>query len=203
MKKIIILMFALLSCKCGDKEIVKKNSPMPYKFGFEILLSRIRDPEVKYVKIAVRNTDKIIPKYKVFLTHDVHRNTHYDKATDTYFGTEQRKLRTSYGGETYYFGGLAVRFGDLGDYVLNKDRTFELKIYKNDALFLTKKITMRSGVDPVLKYWWSEDDPDNLTFSGYTDKVEVDNMDHVKEINVGDRQGRALVIEIPDKPIKK
>ena len=202
MKKILILMLAVLSCKCnGDEPLI--GGPVPYEFGFQIYLHKVKAPNVKYIKIAVRNIDEIMPKYKAVLYSGNPVDIRYDKTMDTYFVTEQRKVRTS-DGKTYYFESASVLFkSDQGwYYTAGEDRIFELKIYKNDDLFLTKKITLRSNKKPSLKDYWSED-PNDLGRVGYTDKVEVDNMDYVKEINVGDRDGRALVIEIPDKPIKK
>ena len=201
MKKIIMLLvFVVLSnFNCGSD--IEGGYPTPYRLGFQVKLKKVKDPEVKYIKVAIKNIDRIVPKYEIDLYDGA---DHYDMATGAYFSTQQRKARTVSSGETYYFRGISVFLrGDNGYYTLGKYRIFELKIYKNDDLFLTKKITLRTGVDPELKHWWSEDNPNSLSSSGYTDKVEVDNRDYVKEINVGDRGGRALVIEIPDKPIKK
>ena len=193
MKK-IILMFAVLSSfvKCGGGE-TPINSLPPYRMGFIIDASGVKDPEVKYIKVAIKCIDKILPKYDFwplgtpFMNHSLQREEY------------------TVDGKTYYFSGVSAQL-NYGNgavrYTVNKDRIFELKIYKNNELFLTKKITLRSNRDPDLKGRWPED-PNNLFFVGHTDKVEVDNMDYVKEINVGDRQGRALIIEIPDKPIKK
>ena len=207
MKK-IILMFAVLSsfvkCGGGDPPI---NSLPPYMLGFQVILEKVKDPEVKYIKVAIKSIDKIVPKYKVRVRLPTYADVHYDQTKDSYFITQQRKaftVDTDEGSKTYYFANLYINLNyiDYVPYTVNKDRIFELKIYKNDDLFLTKKITFRSNRHPNLKDRWS-DDPNDLFFVGYTDKVEVDNMDYVKEINVGDRQGRALIIEIPDKPIKK
>ena len=202
MKEIIILMFALLSCKCNSE--MPADETTPYRMGFIIDASGVKDPEVKYIKVAIKSIDKILPKYKVRSAfHSAY--VHYDMATGAYVITQQREARTGDGNKTYYFVDIYVLLNYYGPgavpYTAGKDRIFELKIYKNDDLFLTKKITLRSNRSPHLKRYWSGD-PNNL-FAGYTDKVEVDNMDYVKEINVGDRQGRALIIEIPDKPIKK
>ena len=210
MKKIIILMLAILGFNCrGEDEYIipPKASIPPYDLGFIVDLKKVKDPEVKYIKVAVKNIDKIFPKYKVRVDFPIYVDVHYDGWRDTYFMILQRRAETI-DGKTYYFGDIDVLFNSEPDpvrYTVNKDRIFELKIYKNDDLFLTKKITLRSNRDPRLKdgFGWVEDDPDYLFFVGYTDKVEVDNRDYVKEINVGDRKGRALIIEIPDKPIKK
>ena len=204
MKKIIILMFALLSCRCDFNGKIADEIP-PYILGFEVILEKVKDPEVKYIKVAIKNIDRIVPKHEIDLYNGADHpddTTRYDMATGAYFSTQQRKARTVSSGETYYFRGISVFLrGDNGYYTAGKNRIFELKVYKNDDLFLTKKITLRSNRSPHLKRYWSED-PNDL-FAGYTDKVEVDNRDYVKEINVGDRQGRALIIEITDKPIKK
>ena len=196
MKKIIILMFALLSCRCNNSI---EDSPARYILGFQVELAKVKDSKVKYIKVAIKNIDKIVPKYKVRLSVRS-ADVHYDKTIDTYFITQQRKAWTGDDNKTHYFGTLYIAFDpEGGDYTVGKDRVFELKIYKNDDLFLTKKITLRTNKDPNFR----RDYYHNISFSGHTDKVEVDNRDYVKEINVGANDTNALIIEIPDKPIKK
>ena len=159
MKKIIILMLAVLGYECSDDgNEYDMNTPPPYELGVVVELKRLKDPMVKYIKVAVKGIDKIVPKYEVFLTAFSFGDLQYDKTKDTYFITQQRKARTvdfGDGNKTYYFGGLHLRFGlRNGDfrYILGKERIFELKIYKNNELFLTKKITLRSNKNPDFKY---------------------------------------------------
>ena len=167
--------------------------PPPYELCLRIKLSGIKDPRVKSIKITLKNLDGIKPEYRVF-EYDTREDL--EEKAGIYILTEQKRDKYVYDGETYYFKHVARWFippkdkdvsDERWDFTLDKKRIYELKTYINDRLFFTKKISFIT----------KENEEGYL----YADKVEVDNMDYVKEISNAFRHPE-WVIKITDTDIK-
>ena len=162
MKKIftsLIIVFVILgfySCSQGC------CVPPPYVLGFRINIRNIA-PSVSVVKVSIKNIDKLEPKAKA--------------EKENYTFTRRKKENEDDNNESSWWDDEHFpgnKHFSLTYPLLDVDRVFELKIYKDDVLFLTKKLTFRSSKHPK-----STD-----RFVGYTSKAEEDNMDYVKLINL-------------------
>ena len=187
MKKILLIFLLCNSfCKCEDTI----GMPPPYHVILAIVLDDIKDSSVKSIKVTLKNLDGIKPEYMVF-EYDTRENL--EKKAGIYIVTEQKRDKYIYDGETYYFKGVTCWFRppwyghEKEDLALGKKRIYELKTYINDRLFFTKKISFIT----------KENEEGYL----YADKIEVDNMDYVKEISKAFRNSE-WVIELTDTDIK-
>ena len=187
MKKIIFALLGLFLLSSCENFFEQRDCACflgSYTLGFVISLEKVKDPSVKSIKVVVENTDKIKPKYVSNIAQvvdgvEVDDNT----GIGNYLVVKREKKSGNYG-----FVNVKIspdKYPDYENWTIGKYRDFKLEVYKNDVLFLTKKMRFLTT---------------KVGENHFTDKVEVDNRDYVKQINVRDMQGSALVIEIPDKP---
>lgn len=182
MKKILLFLVCSFFCRCDCPDA----GVPPYDVTLSIGLGKIKDPRVKSIKVSLKNLDGIKPEFNYKSITEQKRS----KSAIVITSLEPHK-----GTYSYYFKGINVSFGPPSveeRYVVGKKRTYELKMYINDKWFFTKKISF------IPKKFESR--CENYV---YSDKVEVDNMDFVKEISSAFRPSWNWLIEITDADVKK
>ena len=184
---LINLFFILGFYSCSNIE----GMPTPYGLGFVIDIINI-EPKVSVVKVSIKNIDNLKPEaYSIDPYSDDFDPNLYKRENYTFTRrkkeNEDDKNKSSWSlGRDKHFPGY--KYFELTYPLKDVDRVFELKIYKDDALFLTKKLTFRTGEKSY-----------NNDIMLITTKAEVNNMDYVAQINLDSRMGRTIIIDLSKK----
>lgn len=166
MKKILLfLLCSSFFCgKCEKEKYIPPTGTSPeYEDMVMIRIRGLRDPRINAIKVTLKNLDGIQPQFNTIDNVEEKRGEYH----------------SSYDNETYYFENIFIYFRPPHDadekleLSLGKKRIYEMKLYVNDMLFFTKKISFtpkRSREGPLLESMLS------------AHKIEVDDMKYVLRI---------------------
>ncbi len=173
MKKLlyIIIILSFYSCLNDDDAIC--CSLGPYKL---MLVINFETAPINSFRFEIECVDKIIPKpvITIGLGGEGHVRTIGSKQV-ILFSSNTKNHRDS-------------RNVFISHPVLDKDRIFELNVYKNNRIFFTKKITLRTSKSDVHLIKYNED---NL----YTSKMVVTPIDSFVKV-IGNKSGVVFVLKL-------